>query len=83
MAPQVRAFAHEQRKNMHELDDLVFAADAAAYLGCSAQTLYVWRRAGKGPKCHPVAFGSRTIHGYRLSDLDAFKAARSATVLAS
>ena len=55
---------------------LLTAAAAAAYLGFREQTLAAWRSAGR----HDLPFvkAGRSIR-YRLSDLDAWLAARTRT----
>jgi predicted DNA-binding transcriptional regulator AlpA len=49
--------------------------DAAAYLGRTYQTLYLWEKRGHGPTS--VKIGARSF--YTLSALDAFIAASNAT----
>lgn len=48
-------------------------AEAATYLGLATQTLYNWRRLGKGPK----RIGSGKAARYRVSDLDAWQEAQA------
>ena len=50
-------------------DGRMTAADAALYLGVEAQTLAVWRCAGKGPAAY-TKIGGRVF--YRQHDLDRF-----------
>ena len=50
--------------------------EAAAYLGMKAQTLAVWRTTGR--YCLPFVRVGRSIR-YRVSDLDAWMASRTAT----
>lgn len=48
------------------------AAEAAAYLGLSPQTLANWRSRGKGPAYSRLGGSGRPVIVYRKEDLDAF-----------
>ena len=57
-------------------DELMLTSTAAALIGVAAQTMYIWRTQGRGPKYSTIPSGKSVIHLYARSDLEAFMTER-------
>ena len=43
-------------------DELMLTSTAAALIGVAAQTMYIWRTQGRGPKYSTIPSGKSVIH---------------------
>ncbi|MBI2839637.1 MAG: helix-turn-helix domain-containing protein [Acidobacteria bacterium] len=77
MRRDTHAATPHRRTEPRDADRLVSTAEAAAYLGISAQHMRAMRSAGTGPEYHRYcAVGTRGRAYYRLSAIESWLAAR-------